>query len=91
MIALKDVENFLRLTSGLPVAKQGHGAETRTKDPRVSGRNIAFSIKLGPPPALLRAVWTLPNQLGNGNHLTMCQGCPEFSAKDPVQEGGRDS
>lgn len=91
MIALKDVENFLKLTSGLPVAKQGHSAETRTKDPRVSGRNIAFSIKLGPFSALLRVVWTLPNQLGNGNHLTVCQGCPEFSTKDPVQEGGRDS
>lgn len=91
MIALKDVENFLKLTSGLPVAKQGHSAETRTKDPRVSGRNIAFSIKLGPSSALLRVVWTLPNQLGNGNHLTVCQGCPEFSTKDPVQEGGRDS
>lgn len=74
MIALKDVENFLMLTPGLPVAKQGHGAETRTKDPRVSGRNIASSIKLGPPPALLGAVWTLPDQLGDGNHLTSVPG-----------------
>lgn len=51
-------------TSGLPVAKQGHGAETRIKDPRVSGRNHSLEHKTG----------ALPDQFGDGNHLMSVPG-----------------